>query len=351
MGRVALRNWLPGPMRRAGRRARAAFVRSQVAGELQRIAQSGRPVIAGPWLGEVGFEILYWTPFLRWASAAFNLAPDRVLALSRGGVASWYHDVAGRYVDLFDHLTVEEFRAGNERRRAEVGEQKQVRESAFEREILAVARKAEALEDAEVLHPSLMYRLFQPYWWKHEPADWVEARTEYRILPRPELPPSLGMRPGEYIAVKFYCNDCVPDDERTGQFASAAMAALSKVAPVVTLSTDLVLDDHGGTRAAVGGRVASIASLVRPRNNLAVQTAVVANARAFVGTYGGFSYVPPFHGVPTLALYAKADGFDRAHLVMAEHAYRRVHAAPFELRGMADVRADALLRELEWMIG
>ena len=24
------------------------------------------PILVGPWLGEVGFELLYWIPFLRW---------------------------------------------------------------------------------------------------------------------------------------------------------------------------------------------------------------------------------------------------------------------------------------------
>ena len=33
------------------------------------------------------------------------------------------------------------------------------------------------------------------------------------------------------------------------------------------------------------------------RENLAVQTALVAGASAFVGTYGGFSYLAPFLGV------------------------------------------------------
>ncbi len=34
-----------------------------------------------------------------------------------------------------------------------------------------------------------------------------------------------------------------------------------------------------------------------PERNLAVQTAVIARARAFVGTYGGYSYLAPFCGV------------------------------------------------------
>ena len=54
----------------------------------------GRPLVVGPWLSEVGFETLYWVPFLHWVKAAFRLDPDRLVAVSRGGVAGWYRGLA-----------------------------------------------------------------------------------------------------------------------------------------------------------------------------------------------------------------------------------------------------------------
>ena len=53
-------------------------------------------IVAGPWLGEVGFELLYWVPFLRWFAERFHVAPERLLVVSRGGTASWYRPFAGR---------------------------------------------------------------------------------------------------------------------------------------------------------------------------------------------------------------------------------------------------------------
>ena len=50
-----------------------------------------------------------------------------------------------------------------------------------------------------------------------------------------------------------------------------------------------------------------------PQDNLAVQTAVVARARELVSTYGGFSYLGPMLGVPTLALHTH-EAFSRVHL-------------------------------------
>ena len=63
-----------------------------------------------------------------------------------------------------------------------------------------------------------------------------------------------------------------------------------------------------------------------PARNLEIQTAVVAGARAFAGTYGGFSYLAPFHGVPSCACYSDATGFSRKHLQVALEAFTAIGA-------------------------
>jgi hypothetical protein len=59
-------------------------------------------VLIGPWTGEVGFELLYWAPFVRWAVDKFRIDPARVTLLSRGGTASWYGIEGARYLDVFE---------------------------------------------------------------------------------------------------------------------------------------------------------------------------------------------------------------------------------------------------------
>ena len=66
---------------------------------------------------------------------------------------------------------------------------------------------------------------------------------------------------------------------------------------MVSLTTGLRLDDHDGDDMRDAG-VQLLPENLTPRENLAVQTALVAGAPAFVGTYGGFSYLAPFLGVP-----------------------------------------------------
>ena len=52
---------------------------------------------------------------------------------------------------------------------------------------------------------------------------------------------------------------------------------------------------------------------MHPSTNLGVQTAIIANARAFVGTYGGYAYLAPFFGVHSTSFYSRTT-FKRHHL-------------------------------------
>ena len=105
-----VRRVVPAPIRRqlGARRAekRAAALRA----ELQALAVGSRSIIAGPWLGEVGYELLYWVPFLAWFADEFAVQPDRLLVLSRGGTRSWYAGFSGRYFDVFDQVSPAEFK-------------------------------------------------------------------------------------------------------------------------------------------------------------------------------------------------------------------------------------------------
>ena len=67
---------------------------------LDHIASNGRPLLIGPWTGEVGFELLYWIPFVEWVRAHYQFSSDRELIVSRGGVASWYRRDAAGYADI-----------------------------------------------------------------------------------------------------------------------------------------------------------------------------------------------------------------------------------------------------------
>ena len=110
----------------------------QIERELALLARGRQPIVAGPWLSEVGFEVLYWIPFLRWFEDRYRVDRERVIAVSRGGSAEWYGDVADRYVEIFDHIDPETFARRNAERRdaGRIGRPEADESRAFDDEIL-----------------------------------------------------------------------------------------------------------------------------------------------------------------------------------------------------------------------
>src|SRR6266480_4561362 len=129
-----------------------------------RRAVRGRTVIVGPWSSEVGFELLYWIPFVRRLLRDAGVAPDRVVVVSRGGVSSWYGDLSSRYVDLLDWLSEEELQRERMHRIRVGGGEKQVSLTPFDRAAVARVREREGASDARLLHPSTMYRRYRAVW-------------------------------------------------------------------------------------------------------------------------------------------------------------------------------------------
>jgi len=75
-----------------------------------RLVEGHEHVFAGPWAGEIGYELLYWIPFLRWLVRSIPGLGERLTVCSRGGVESWYADLTPRYVELFDLVSAYEDR-------------------------------------------------------------------------------------------------------------------------------------------------------------------------------------------------------------------------------------------------
>ena len=81
------------------------------------------------------------------------------------------------------------------------------------------------------------------------------------------------------------------------RFITDLLTQLTEHIDVVLLNTGHRFDDHADFAAVSKGRVHTVEHLMRPETNLAVQTEIIRNAQAFVGTYGGFSYLAPLLGV------------------------------------------------------
>lgn len=312
-GQSRVRRVVPAPIRRVLARAVATRRAAQIERQLLTLARGDQVVVLGPWLGEVGFELLYWIPFLRWFAEHYDVAPERLIAVSRGGsAAAWYGACAARSYDALSFMSPQEFRRRNQDRHGQFGEQKQVAAAPLDDDIVSAVSRAEG-QGVSVLHPSTMYRLFAPYWWGHRPLAWVRRYTRFALLQPPPIAVDL---PANYTAVKFYFNDCFKDTPENRAFVHRTIQALSEEGPVISLSTGVAVDDHAPCEPDVAA-LQSIRDLLTPENNLAVQSAIVAGARRFVGTYGGFAYLAPLCGVPAVSYHSDPGGFSMRHLDLA----------------------------------
>jgi hypothetical protein len=299
--------------------------------EVLRMAADGRPIVAGPWLSEAGFELLYWVPFVKWVARYAKLDPSRLHVISRGGTQSWYGGVAGHYDDVFRYFTPDEFRTRNEERIFEhKGVLKHVQLAGFDRAIADQVASTHALGDYHVLHPSLMYGLFQLFWKQHQPVTLVELFTQFGLIPEAEGEAAIRRQlPERYVVAKFYGSLGMPPTGENRRFVNALLADLSAATDVVLLNPGVRYDDHDDFQIASGGRVHRIDHLLEPATNLAVQTAVVRGADAYVGSYGGFSYLAPLVGTDAVTFFSDPGGFRWDHLEVAKRVFAGVGGGGF----------------------
>ena len=326
---------------RRGERARehAAFRReiAEVEREIAAMAAGRGPIIVGPWLAEVGYEVLYWIPFLRWLVDAHGISRDRVIAVSRGGLETLYDELAGRYVDIFDLMTPPELAAANTRRQAqsEGGGRKQTGTSALETDLVTRVKGHLSVPDATVCQPAFLFRMFRNVWHGNLPVDVLTTHTRY-VTGRLDTTPVPGV-PADFIAVKLYAGPALTTADATRAAVRALVEQAARVAPVVLLETELGIDEHRDFDLRGLSNVTSARALMQPRTNLGVQLALIARSRLFLGTCGGLAWVAPFLAVPTVAVY-DTDAMLAPHLLLARRAGRDAGAAefaPFDLRAAA----------------
>jgi hypothetical protein len=301
------------------RAARRQLVWTRHEREVLKAIQEERKLLVGPFLGEVGFELLYWIPVLRRLLAGVD--PERVTVLTRGGAGTWYRDFAASSVDALELVPAEGYLEEIVARRKREGNTKQFFPDRLDRDLTRLA--LDRVGSAAVIHPLLMYSRMRFVLEGLQPPAAATGIGEYGRLPveERELPV-----PAEYVAVKLYFSDSFPDDAASRELAARALGELAERTDVVVLTSGRQLDEHQEWVPA-GPRIHDSSTWVTPEDNLAVQTRLVAGAQELVATYGGFSYLGPMLGVPTRALYTQ-EAFQRVHLDVLHAAYPK---AAYEL--------------------
>ncbi len=302
---------------------------------VQKLSETDLPIVIGPWMGDVLLELLYWIPFLQWVRTQHEFASKQIVALSRGGTASWYAGVSTGYIDLLDFFTPDQFepkaasvRSTRPEKRRAMGE--------FDREILRLVNVSIGTRRASHLHPTQMCRLFAPFWLNQLSSDLVASFTNYLPCAAVDPCPSEWALPDTYAAVKFTFNDAFPDTEPNRVFARTLVRDLAEMTDVVLLNTGLSREGGADFASDTMARLHTIDHLVAPRNNLDVQTKILGKASFFAGNYGGLSHLPPYLGVDSLAFSSVPEALSGRHLEVARRGFAKQGFGSFLSMNVAD---------------
>jgi hypothetical protein len=234
-------------------------LRSRIAlRRIERLALSDAPIVAGPWSGRVTFELLYWLPLLNWLTTVAGVDPERVVAVSRGGVDGWYADVAGTYRDVEDAEDV-------------------------------------SAESADI-SPSLMAKLFAPYWRFGSSAP-LRRHAVHRLLPDEAATPPV-RRP--YVLLVGSFDASFPDEPSSHEFLARTAQDLGQRANLA------LLDPPAGSN--LGGE--DVSELCGTPGGLAQ---VVRGAEAVLAPFGDAAAIGPLVRTPTLVFYSYG-GFSVPHM-------------------------------------
>lgn len=271
------------------------------------------PILVGPWLSELGFETLYWIPFLHYLRERYHLPKDRLFPVTRGGAGFWYDAQPG--LELFDYLPVRDFRLQHWARHQQAQSVKQTTITPWERTLLPHLASRLGLRRYRVLHPSVMYRTFDGWW--HGRMGLASIVECLRFAPMPvQAPPPVTNLPDRFVAVKFYHRPTWPESVDLQQWMEDLVGRIHQKIPVVQLSTGLAADDHQeitipGTQTLVG--------CVTPQNNFAVQAGVLTRASAFIGTYGGTMQLAVRLGIPAVGFYSAFKHTAYTHKLLTDY--------------------------------
>ncbi|MDO8732931.1 MAG: hypothetical protein Q7L55_10250 [Actinomycetota bacterium] len=311
----------------------------EIANQLKRIAKSDSPIIVGPWTSELGFELLYWVPFLRWALGNYGIDPGRVVSVTRGGAGPvFYAGIASKHVEIFDLMGHEQFRDELTKRWATRGGQKQSEWSPLDTELIARVEQHLGIGSFDIIHPSSMYRLFAYFWRDRMPLQMLRERLVFAPFAVPELPEELASRlPEEFDAVRFYFRPSFPDTPANRELIQRLVSRRRNERPVVLLSTGIRFDDHEEHTFGQDQNVIHINDAMTPENNLAVQAAVIARASSVFTTYGGLAYLPPYYRVPVYSFHSEAEHLLDNHQTVANLQSRLLRTRSYTLSADAQL--------------
>ena len=160
------------------------------------------------------------------------------------------------------------------------------------------------------------------------PISWLAEHARYDRLDTPPLPPDGTLTQEPYVAIKFWYSDCFSENRRHRQVVDDVLQEVSRRVPVVLVNPGRIpgLSDS----IAANERIRVVAT-GQTDHTLRDLVAVIAGARAFVGTFGGTSLTAPFYNVPATLVFGEETDSFRSNASVARGIAASLPELPFEM--------------------
>lgn len=282
----------------------------------------------------MGFESLYWIPFLDKLKQD-GIDPARLIPITRGGAAVWYGVPQG--FELYGMRTAQEVRIENRLQHERTKMLKQTHVTPWDRQVLKDAAQTLGVRRYQTLHPAWMYQTLTPFWEGRTGLTDLQDHVRFGGMPIPPLPDGLVL-PERFVTVRFYFRGTFNMSDQNFAFAKICMQKLAQQTPVIILNTSLHTDEHADYAPKGLENVVRLSDLVpmTHENNLAVQTAVLARSMGFVGTYGGMAQLALRYHKPSVSFYDEWSQTAIAHKHLSE-ALSLQMGVPFLVQRIGDL--------------
>jgi hypothetical protein len=286
--------------------------------------KSNDPIIVGPFMMEVGFELLYWIPMVaRILEKVDNLEHRPIHIVTRGGAHVWYPFISYHH-EIFNKLGSSDFLKMQQNRLETLGHQKQSRLQVEEEMLLEQFFPGDE-EHFMVLHPMTMVRTMVDYWSGSESPKWLEKFADYaRVTDHI----SHNVNFTDLIAMKFYSRESLTSISSI-ECCIDALIFSHKRSKFIDFAVSEVIDDH----KSFANKNLSVDRFITPKleTNLRDQSQMLSKAKLLIGTYGGFTYLAQYMGIPVIAWEEIAKLNRNQHLFTAEYFIKPLSGSSISL--------------------
>ncbi|MEJ7891567.1 MAG: hypothetical protein WKF94_02870 [Solirubrobacteraceae bacterium] len=264
-----------------------------LAGQLAVLAERDTPIVFAPCLADLGFELLWWAPMVRWTLQRMPELADRAVAVTRSVDGDWLPDTLER-VELRALGFELPPASGRERRGPDT----------FDGMLLQAIRSRLDVQLVDLVHPGL-YESARRRLLRDGPASFAAALTATATaIKGPGVQHvALAADPGDHTVLAPRSSAAFAAGRLDDDLTVELVLALADQGPVVLADADAALV-HRPELEGVAERLTSVAGYD-------AELTAVRSARAYVGAYDGRAVLAALHGVPTLAF---ADGLGSVDL-------------------------------------